>query len=233
MTETRKISYLLPSLLLGTLLFVGCGGSSAPIDDLVPSGLFERVKRVQGGEIRSTLRLEPDSAFFFDTIYSDISGTLQIDSIHHLQMELNPSADGYFRAVEEERAGGGDVTGRSLRYWFFFQKRDSLFFYRGMRYRGDKISLPGTWSMSAADSAFLGSATSYTFTSDSVTVTTRPSGEVTRTSYTITVDGVKTILFGPGNIPPYGPRYEIIPGLALYLTTRAETGYVKVADLES
>ncbi len=219
-------------LLTTSTLWLACSSSSGPIEDPMPRGLYTRVEIISGGEIHRSVRVQPDSAFFFDTVYTSVNGVLEVDSVYQLTLELNPSADGYLRAVEEERAGGGAVTGSNLRYWFFFQRNDSLYYYQGMRYRGEGLTLPGTWSMSAADSAYLGRSSSLTFTDDSVTVRLFPTGELTKTTYATEKSGVRTISFGPGNVPPYGPRYEIVPGLALYLTTVADGGYERVVGSE-
>ena len=217
--------------LLSSLFVVACSESSGPVDQITPEGIFHRVDQVAGGEWHRGLRLEADSAFLFDTLYTDVGGTLTVDSIRVLELELNPSADGYLRAVEEERTEGVGVTDRSLRYWYFFQKGDTLRYYRGMRFRGEHASIVGEWSTSAADSAYLGRSYHYTFTDDSVTITVEPDMSVVTTSYTIHDDGIRRIEFGPGDLPPFGPRFEIIPALALYLTSEASPGYRKVGSL--
>ena len=217
-------------ILATATLWQACSSSSGPIEDPEPRGLYMRVESLPDGEVHRTVRLQPDSAFFFDTVYANVNGQLEVDSVYHLTLELNPSADGYLRAVEVERAGGDSVTGTNLRYWFFFQQNDSLYFYHGMRYRGEGLTLPGTWSMSAADSAYLGRSSALTFTDDSVTVQLFPTGEMTSTTYATDNSGVRTISFGPGNVPPYGPRYEVVPGLALYLTSLREGGYGRVGS---
>jgi len=226
--KNRSASLL---LLLPTLLLGACSGSSGPVEDILPEGIFHRVEMTAQGEIHHGLRLEPDSAFLFDTTFVMNGSTLSVDSIRILQMELNPSADGYFRAVEEERGNGSDITGRSLRYWYFYQKGEELHYYRGMRFRGANVSIVGDWSTSAADSAYLERAYNYSFTDDSVRITTNPGGMIVETSYEIHDAGIRTLSFTSGHVPPFGPRMEIVPGLALYLTSEASPGYRKIGSL--
>lgn len=228
-TMTSASRYL--SLLLPALFVAACSSGSGPSDQIVPEGIFHRVDVISGGELHRGLRLEADSAFLFDTVFSNVGGTLTVDSIRILELELNPSADGYFRAVEEEHTDGSAITDRSLRYWYFYQRGDTLRYYRGMRFRGEHVSIVGDWSTSAADSAYLDRSYHYTFTDDSVTVRTEPEGSVVTTSYTIHDDGVRRLEFGPGELPPFGPRFEVVPALALYLTSEASPGYRKVATL--
>lgn len=226
-----KAQHHLP-LLLSLLLLAGCSSSSGPVDEAVPEGIFHRITSSAEGVWHHGLRLEPDSAFLYDTLFVDVGGTMTVDSISILRLELDPSADGYFRAVEEEMANGTDITDRSLRYWYFFQKLDTLYYYRGMRFRGDHISLVGEWNTSAADSAYLGMSYRYLFTDDSVEVTTQPGDRSVRTTYTVhDAGGRRTLEFGTP-VAPFGPRFEIVPGLALYLTSTQSPGYLKVADIE-
>ena len=218
--------YGLTSLVV--LSLISCDGNNAPISTPIPQGVFTRTMALDGGrELRSMIQLELDSAFITDTVYSFPGGVTTVDSTHSVHLELNPAGDGYFRAVEEHLATGSDVTENILRYWFFFERGNSLFFYRGIRLRGNNNSIMGSWRLSSADSSYIGTSYTYLFSDDSVTITHNSgTGAVHSThAYTLTSD---TLLIADNSLSPFGTRFEIIPGLALYITTHEDLGYQKV-----
>ncbi|MCE2504404.1 MAG: hypothetical protein J4G05_10155 [Chlorobi bacterium] len=211
-----------------SLIIVGlgaCEGSSGPISTPIPQGTFTRVISLGGGkELHSMIQLELDSTFITDTVYSFPGGVTTVDSTHSIQLELNPAGDGYFRAVEEHRTPGSNITENILRYWFFFERGDSLLFYRGMRFQGNNNRIEGSWRLSFADSSFIGMSYTYVFTEDSVTIT-RISGTGavhTTSAYALKSD---TLSITENNVSIFGDRLEIIPGLALYITSHADKGY--------
>ncbi len=225
-TRTIPFSLLFVSALLAFGL-IACDGNNAPISEPIPQGLFTRTAQADGGrELRSSILLERDSAFITDTVYTFPSGIRTVDSVHSVELELNPAGDGYYRAVEEHLASGSDVTENILRYWYFFQRGDSLFFYRGIRLRGNYTGIEGGWRLSSADSAYIGKSYTYVFTKDSVTITQSSNTGVQSLTYSYGLNR-DTLRINGGQIPRFGDRFELIPGLALYLTTHADTGYEK------
>ena len=218
-------AFLIVNVVLLGLFVSACGGSNNPVPDPVPTGTWLRVVPLQDGRVHhSTVLVARDSACINDTVFSFPGGVATVDSTYAVRMELTPSGDGYFRAVEEHTVSGSDVVEEDLRYWFFFVRDDSLHFYHGMRLRGRNTGVKGDWNLSAADSAFLGTSYSYSFDGDDVTITVlSPSGIVSHTyPYKISQD---TLAITGDDVPPYGSRYEIVPGLALYLTAHEEAGY--------
>lgn len=223
-----KYPLILALPLIGlSLLLASCDSGSDPIPDSTPQGEWRRTLNLPDGrEHRSTIFLRRDSAFIADTIVSFPNGVETIDSTHATELELTVAGDGYYRAVESHTDGGSDIVTRELRYWYFYSKNDSLYFYRGMRLRGKGLSLPGNWNLSAADSAFLGESYAFSFTDAQVTVTRlSPAGIETYTyPYSTTRDSLTIV----GDVVPhYGTRFEIVPGLALYITSHRETGYAE------
>ncbi|MGE3801989.1 MAG: hypothetical protein AB7H80_13290 [Candidatus Kapaibacterium sp.] len=227
MNRIYRRTLLLSLLALAAFSLISCDGNSGPISEPIPQGLFVRIAPLDNGrELQSTLQLERDSAFITDTIYSFPAGVRTIDSIHSVQLELNPAGDGYYRTVEEHLASGSDIVSNVLRYWYFFQRNDSLFYYRGIRLRGNNTGIVGGWRLSTADSAYIGTSYNYVFTEDSVAITESSKIGVLSTSYAYSLDGSQLSIHGLPS-PPFGSRFEIIPGLALYLTTKADIGYEK------
>ena len=215
------------SLVLVALLLSSCQEEAGPIGDVIPQGEWTRTLALQGGkEKRSRIFLQRDSAFIADTIVSFAGGVPAVDSVHSIELELAVAGDGYFRGVEHHSVGGSDVISQELRYWYFYIKNDSLYFYRGMRLLGNRISLPGTWSMSSADSAFLGASYVYTFTNDQVTITRLAPGGTEANTYPYSAARDSLRISG-SPLPFPGSRFEIVPGLALYITSHRETGYVQ------
>ena len=222
---------LLP-ILSGLLAFglLSCDGNNGPIEELIPQGIFTRVASLDNGrELQSRIELELDSAFITDTIYSFPAGVRTVDSVHSMQLELNPAGDGYYRAVEEHLAGGSDITQNILRYWYFFTENDSLFFYRGIRLRGNNTGIVGSWRLSSADSAFIGRSYNYIFTADSVTITESSASGTQTDTYAYSIDNSTLSIHALPN-PPFGSRFELIPNLALYLTTPADIGYKRAEE---
>lgn len=210
--------------------FVSCSNPASPQPEPFPVGIYERVEQVVGGEVVRTLRLDADSAIIADTVYSIDGQTRTVDSVYIVEMEINPLADGYYRVAETHRANGAIVS-QQLSYRFFFRRGDSLFFYSGIRLRGDQVSIRGTWTTSALDSAFNGFAYEARFTADSLVVTTRTSDNESTARGTYDLRG-DTIIYQGGPFPTaFGPRYEIIPGLALYLTSDDVEGYRRIGNL--
>lgn len=212
-------------LLPAAFLLSSCQEANGPIGEVLPQGEWTRTTVMRDGrEHRSMIFLRLDSAFIADTILSQVNGIAVTDSIHYTALELTTAGDGYLRAVEEHSAGQSDITSQELRYWYFYAKNDSLYFYRGMRLRGRNLSLSGSWNVSAADSAFLGASYSYSFTEDSVTIVhTAPAGIESHT-YPYRTANDSLIIAGAG-LPFSGNRFEIVPGLALYITSHREAGY--------
>ena len=224
------ISVRCTAILLVSLVLFACEGSNGPISDPIPQGVFERTVALDNNrELRSRIELERDSAFITDSIFSFPGGVATLDSAHAVELELNPAGDGYFRAVEEHLALGSDITESVLRYWFFFERADSLFFYRGMRFRGNHGSIEGSWRTSTADSAYIGTSYTYTFSEDSVTITQNSNGENTMTTYGYHLDRSNLEIEG-NDLPPFGNRFEVIPNLALYITSRADKGYREIEE---
>lgn len=227
-SETRLMNtkaLLITGVVLLGLFISACGGSNDPIPEPVPVGEWFRAVSLKDGRVHhSTVLVARDSACINDTVFSFPGGVPTIDSAYAIRMELTPSGDGYFRAVEEHTASGSDVVEEDLRYWFFFVRDDSLYFYQGMRLRGRNTGVKGDWNLSAADSAFLGASYSYSFDGDNVKITSlSPAGTNSKTyPYQIAHD---TLSITGDDLPPYGSRYEIVPGLALYLTAHEEAGY--------
>lgn len=214
-------------VIASSLLVSACDGGSGPASETMPQGEWLRTTTMAGGkEHHSRILLQRDSAFIADTVFSVAGGSAVVDSIHSIELELAVAGDGYYRAVEEHVEGGSDITAQELHYWYFYTKNDSLYFYRGMRLRGKQITLPGSWNVSAADSAFLGESYTYTFTDDEVTIAhLSPSGTDTHTyPYRSTRD---SLIIEGSALPFAGSRFEIVPGLALYITSHREAGYAQ------
>lgn len=226
--KTRRIkkgALLLPAVALLALLLVGCGGSNDPVPEPVPIGEWYRSSTMPNGNVyRSKILVARDSACINDTIFSFPNGVETVDSTHEVRMELTPSGDGYFRAVEEHTFNGSDIVQEDLRYWFFFVRNDSLYFYKGIRLRGRNTGVKGDWNLSAADSAFLGRSYSYSFDNNNVKITRLAPNGITSENYPYRASH-DTLEITGNNVPPYGNRFEIVPGLALYITAHAESGY--------
>ncbi len=211
-------------------LGLGCSSGTGPVDPVLPVGLYQRVEAVAGGEMTRTIRLEVDSVQFADTLWTINGPNRTIDSTYLVAMEINPLADGYYRAAESHFANGALVDQR-LSYRFFFRRGDSLYFYAGIRLRGDQVGIQGTWVTSTLDSAFNGYAYNATFTQDSLVVMKRAPDTPAefRGGYRLGRDSIR---YTGGPFPEeFGGRFEIIPGLALYLTTHDTDGYFRLGPV--
>ena len=221
------------SLFFGSLfpiLLISCSSGTGPVDPVLPVGLYQRVSQVTGGELTRTIQLDVDSVYLSDTVWSINGATRKVDSTYRVAMEINPLADGYYRAAETHWANDVAVQ-RKLSYRFFFRRGDSLFFYSGIRLRGDQVGIQGTWISSALDSAFNGYSFNATFSKTSLVVTKREQDIPTTFSgsYKLSHD---SITYTGGPFPKeFGARYEIIPGLALYLTTHDVEGYRRLGPV--
>lgn len=216
------MKHILGLLAVATILSA-CDGGTDPVIPAPPEGTFTRVAQIGERTLHSTFTLTADSGSIRDTLFAS---TGAVDSTHATELELNPAGDGYLRAVETHDASGSDVTEHVLRYWYFYERNDSLFYFRGMRFRGNNPSIIGDWHISNADSAYIGVSYTYLFADDSVTIITDPGADTTL-PYMINRDTLR--IEGTG-FESFGPRYELIPALAVYITTRANVGYRRVGE---
>lgn len=226
---TRPIAMFLPVALFG-LFTSACDNSSGPVTEPLPQGKWVRtITMPDGTEHLSRIQLARDSAVIHDSVFSFPGGVRTLDSTHEASLELSPSGDGYLLAVEEHSFNGSEVVERDLRYWYFFVRDQHLYFYRGMRFRGSGTNVVGEWAMSSADSAFLGWSYGYAFSDNSVTITRRGTAGTVTNTYPYDTDK-DTLEIEGGNLPAFGDRFEIVPGLALYITTHREEGYERVGS---
>jgi hypothetical protein len=168
----------------------------------------------------------PKGDSIVDSTWVQNGSEWRLDTIRQLRFEFYPVGDGYDRAVEVHKVGGETVD-TTLHYWYFFTRGDTLFHYVGMRFLGNNSGLKGTWVTEAKDAAYLNGYCSLSFDGDSVTIQqgSGSSGGVTGVySYSTNRDTIHidTDTFA------YGDRYELLPGIHLYITSRATSPYVAV-----
>jgi hypothetical protein len=205
----------------------GCDSSPQFSQSGVLSGnwIYSRFDTAAGVAFRraSLLQLSDTVGMKYDTTFEQLGVGWGIDSTTMTRLEFQGVGDGYQRAREIRQTETTIDT--TVRYWYFFKRGDSLFYYVGMRYLGGSSGLVGTWKNEDRDSADVGGMTTLDFAGDNMVAIRVKSGTQVQNETrayrtkgdTLTFDGLPT---------PYGDRYEVVPGFALYITTRATGGYV-------
>lgn len=205
------------------MVFAGCENSTGPVSYPIPYGSYWREEFV-GGErhTRSIVLTTFQEGDIFDTVFTEVGGSWRIDSTTHTRLTYQQLSDGYLRTIEKV-VGAQDSM---LRYWYFFRRSDSLFYYVGDRLPGSNVSLEGRWASDVRDTALTGRDYSLLFGADSVEIRGRYSDAgIVSGMFAYSAQGSNLSVSGPP--AGLGPRYEVVPGMALYLTTRATGGFVK------
>ncbi len=229
-TPRRPSSRLVLACLMPIVAFalVSCQNESGPVNFEIPYGTFRRADTttVGGTTVRQShtvvLSVE-DGGLMLDTISTLVGGAWRVDSVAQTMLHFEQLGDGYLRTLEIAQPAN-DTT---LRYWYFFRRDSKLFFYVGDRLLGSNVGLYGEWRSDPRDTALQGRNYSLRFTNDSVQVAGRYSdaGAVNGT-FAYSTSG--SLLSVPALPSVLGPRFEVVPAIALYLTTPASGGYPEV-----
>jgi hypothetical protein len=190
-----------------------------------PAGRWRYVESdpVRATSLKSYLTLDPGrgSGSIIDTI--TIGG---VDSVATTTLSYNGIGDGYQRMLMiHERPGALPDT--TLSYWYFFRRGDTLLYYSGMRYLGSSPRLRGAWANDPADLSFIEERCRFEFGVDSVRIIHEDTtgGE---TAETLRYTAVGDTLTLPPNSCIVGERYEVTPGISLYITSRPSRRYIPV-----
>ena len=220
----------LRSPVLVALLFAaalaGCGDSvQSTSSSFSPSGRWRYVESGAGGgdSLRSYLFLDPGRGI--GTI-SDTITRNGVDSVVNIRLEYTIVGDGYQRMlmIREDSAAVADTT---LSYWFFFRRGDTLLYYAGMRFLGSSAQLQGAWGTDPADVYFVDERCRLEFGDDSVRVHHEDlAGGVTTETLGYSTSG--DMLHVDTNSCIVGDRFEITPGISLYITSRTTRRYLPV-----
>lgn len=217
MVRFRPFLFLIPLLLLG-----GCSSNpSGPGTNFtVPLGRWLQVRTFSDlsyqHQVRSSLDLLSytggtlrDSSF----VWNGTDWTL--DSVSTIAITFESVGDGYQRTREV----GPSITDTTVRYWYFFKRGDSLYYYRGMRFLGTNVGLEGRWSSDTLDRSLGGAAYALDFQQGHLDYSA--SGVSSPLTYTVSGD----TLHVDGGAFPFGDRYELFPGWSLYVTNHITGGY--------
>lgn len=214
-------------LLAPALLLVACESASGPVSFDIPMGRYARVEEtILGGvherRVRSIFLTSQQTGWVYDSLWTDRGAGLVLDSTTEIALHFQLAGDGYQRTLEVRRTG--TEIDSAYRYWFFFKRNDSLYYYLGDRLLGHGGTLLGEWESDARDSALNGGRYAMSFTADSVTITGNHAGSgAINGVYVYHAEGRTLTVIGiPINLPT---RYEVVPALALYLTTPATGGF--------
>jgi hypothetical protein len=219
--------FYLPLLIILLATQFGCDQTTGPAVGSVPSGrwVHDTTLTVAGEQQRQTsvvILSSTDPAFIRDTSWTLRNSIWEVDSTVETVLKLDPVGDGYLRTVESRRVNGG-MPDSTLRYWYFFSRNDSLYFYRGMRFLGKGLGLVGNWAIDSMDTAATGLSYSLHFTSDSVEIQNSRANGPASGRYSYQSSGslltINNVSLG------FGSRYEVVPGTAFYSTTTVQSGY--------
>ncbi len=224
MTAPLRYSFL--SALLLALLSAGCGDSVQPGSAIFsPAGKwrYTATDPLLGTTTRSQLAFDAltGSGTIVDTITSTAGGD---DSIVSYRFRYTTVNEGYQRMILIR----GDSTApadTSLGYWYFYRRGDTLLYYTGMRFVGNGVGLEGVWESAGADVGLTGEHCRLEFSEQSVKILHTQTGG-TGTTRTLPYTALGDSLGTPGDPCIAGDRYEINPGFALYITTRATRRYL-------
>ncbi len=222
-----RFKLYVPLLALLLVTQFGCDQTTAPPVGSVPSGRWVRdtTFTVAGEQQRQTsvvILSSTDPAFIRDTAWTLRNSIWEVDSTVERVLNLSPVGDGYLRTVEVRRVNGG-MADSTLRYWYFFTRNDSLYFYRGMRFLGKGLGLVADWAIDSLDTSLTGLAYSLHFTSDSVEVRNDRAVGPMSGRYGYQAQG--SLLTITNLSLGFGSRYEVVPGTAFYSTTMIQAGY--------
>lgn len=214
-------------LLLSILLLAGCDSGVEPVDTSIPVGLYLSIDRSPQGDVTlerrsSILLLSETEGLLSDTTYIITNGERTLDSIRETELSFANGGAGYRRAIEIQKIGGVPID-TTVHYWRFVRQGDSLIFYMGDRFTGFNIGLEGSWWSEPDDSAVAGWRTDLDFTNDSLRVRHIP--DIGGGTEYFVYKGEHNVLTLDKPSPFEGDRYQIIPGWALYITTRGTQGY--------
>lgn len=161
-----------------------------------------------------------------DTLFVDSSGTWKVSRIVERRLLFSSLSDGYFRAVESTMADSTAIDSIP-RYWYFVTRGDTARFYRGMRFVGGNVGLPGSWKLDRPDSLMMHGYLDLAISKDTIRVDNASNIPVTSGHYFYTINGssllIQGLTFGFG-----GDRYEVVPGASLYITSNLSARYVRV-----
>jgi hypothetical protein len=223
--------FLFPLLLFVLVLsLTGCDSGVEPDDTSIPVGLYLYSDQSPQGDVTlerhySVILFSESEGLLTDTTYIIRDGQRTLDSIRETELSFANGGAGYRRAIEIEKIGGVPVD-TTVHYWRFVRRGDSLFCYVGDRFTGFNIGLEGSWWSEPDDSAAAGWRTDLDFTGDSLRVRHVPDVGPGTGRFAYAED--HNILTLDKTSPFRGDRYQIIPGWALYITTRGTQGYVLV-----
>ena len=217
------------------LFITSCDSGTDPVSTALPRGNWYHVLESNAGNpstrTHSRITLGNDTASIVDTFFTVTNDISAIDSIRYIELELNGVGDGYYRAFEIHTAPDLTPTDTTLHYWYFFVRNNLLYYYTGMRFEGGQSGIVGSWSNASYDNSLLGEQTNMTFTPDSVMIVREALDGTTVFSKNYSYETDKdTLRIAGSDVPYYGQRYEIVPGLALYITSHATRGYAPLEE---
>ncbi|HVZ38470.1 MAG TPA: hypothetical protein VHI13_04280 [Candidatus Kapabacteria bacterium] len=215
-------------LLLAAVAVPGCDSPTSQVGSSIPLGRYwrEDIGSGSGPQTRHARAFTLTSetlASIADTFATMRAGSWQVDSTWRTQLYFTLAAGNYRRATEiRSTAAAGDTN---VHYWYFFKRNDSLSYYTGDLLPGSNAGLVGTWSSDPGDTVLGRRAYALTFTADSMTLAGR---HPLMNPGTYPYRAERNILYIDGLPAPLGPRYDLIPGFALLVTSSGADGYVKL-----
>ncbi|MBS1912950.1 MAG: hypothetical protein JST22_13270 [Bacteroidetes bacterium] len=215
-------------LLLVAFAIPGCDSPTGQVGESIPLGRYWREdigssSGIQTRHARAFTLTSETLASIADTFATMRAGSWQVDSTWRTQLYFTLAAGSYRRATEIRSTAAASDT--NVHYWYFFKRNDSLSYYAGDFLAGSNAGLVGTWSIDPGDTVVGSRSYSVTFTADSMKLTGRhplmnPGTYPYRTE--------KNILYIDGLPAPLGPRYDLIPGFALFVTSSGADTYVRL-----
>jgi hypothetical protein len=210
------------------LVVLGCSGdpvATDPADQIMPLGTWSRTQAYAdgGGDRRlvSTVIISSQTTGILrDSFFVRGTDAWTFDSLAEVDLRFSSVGDGYLHTTEVDRRHS-DTT---VRYWYFFKRGDSLYYYRGMRFLGRNVGLDGIWGSDVSDSLIDGRSYSLAFSHGELTYGSVGDGVSATVKYGYSVAGDTLSLHG--GALPFGDRYEVFPGWSLYITNHA-FGYAR------